>query len=55
MPRPQVYPTKKLIGFDDELLAKIDDWRRKQKPIPNFSDAVRDLVQTALKKGKVPK
>jgi hypothetical protein len=47
--RPEIYPNKKLIGFDDETLKLIDGWRRKQTPIPNFSDAVRELVALGLK------
>jgi hypothetical protein len=30
MPKPLKYPTKVLIGFNDEMLEAIDNWRRKQ-------------------------
>lgn len=50
--RPEIYPVKKVIGFDQGMLDAIDDWRRKQKPIPTVSDAIRRLVELGLKKGK---
>ena len=34
---------------------KVDDWRRRQPQLPNFSEAVRRLVELALdgeRKGK---
>lgn len=52
MPRPETLPVKKLLRFDEEMLEAIDDWRRKQKPIPNVSDAIRQLIELGLKKGK---
>ena len=48
--RPEVYPIKKVIGFDEDMLGAVDDWRRKQKPIPNVSEAIRRLVEKGLKK-----
>src|ERR1700730_6086406 len=48
MPRPLKFPTKVLIGFDDERLKAIDAWRRKQEDIPSRSDAIRRLVDQAL-------
>jgi hypothetical protein len=33
----------------DDFLAMIDDWRRKQPDIPNRSEAIRRLVDQALK------
>ena len=47
--RPEVYPIKKVIGFDEEMLGAVDNWRRKQKPIPNVSEAIRRLVDLGLK------
>jgi hypothetical protein len=49
MSRPQIYPVKKVIGFDQEMLDAIEKWRAKQKPVPNVSDAIRALVALALK------
>lgn len=48
MPRPEQYPHKKLISFDDNLLARIEEYRRKQTPIPTVSDAIRDLISDGL-------
>jgi hypothetical protein len=49
LPRPEIYPIKKLIGFDQEIVEAIENWQRKQTPLPNFSDAVRRLVELGLK------
>jgi regulatory protein YycI of two-component signal transduction system YycFG len=49
--RPEKYPVKKVIGFAQEMLDAIDEWRRQQKPIPTVSDAIRALVQQGLEKG----
>jgi hypothetical protein len=46
--RPELYPHKKVIGFDDAMLARIEDWRRKQTPIPSVSEAIRALLDAAL-------
>jgi regulatory protein YycI of two-component signal transduction system YycFG len=46
--RPLLYPTKKVIGFSQEMLEEIDDWRRHQKPIPSESDAIRRLIEFGL-------
>ena len=32
MSRPQLYPVKKVIGFDEAMLKAIDDWRRHPHP-----------------------
>ena len=52
MSRPQIYPVKKVVGFDHEMLDAIEKWRVKQKPIPNVSDAIRRLVELGLKAKK---
>jgi hypothetical protein len=49
MPRPELYPVKKVVGFDQEMMDAIEKWRAKQKPIPNVSDAIRRLVELGLK------
>jgi len=44
-------PTKKnIIAFvaDDELLKRIDDYRRSQDSIPSRSEAIRLLVEEGL-------
>jgi Arc/MetJ-type ribon-helix-helix transcriptional regulator len=48
MPRPELYPVKKIVGFDPDMIAAIDKWRSKQKPVPNASEAIRQLVGHAL-------
>ncbi len=52
-------PTKKnLITFlaDDDLLKRIDDYRREQEAIPSRSEVVRRFVEEALSKyDKKPK
>lgn len=52
MPKPLKYPTKVLIGFDDQQLAAIDEWRRKQSDLPTRSEAIRRIVDKALQKPK---
>jgi len=52
MPRPELYPVKKVVGFDQEMLDAIEKWRAKQSPIPNVSDAIRRLVEIGLKSPK---
>ena len=49
MPRPELFPVKKVIGFDQEMLDAIDGWRRRQTPIPSVSEAIRQLVELGLK------
>jgi hypothetical protein len=50
MPKPLKFPTKLLIGFTDETIAAIDDWRRKQKDLPTRSEVVRRFVALGLGK-----
>ena len=49
MPKPKSFPNKLLIGFSDEHLAALDQWRRKQEDLPTRSEAVRRLVELGLK------
>jgi hypothetical protein len=53
VPKPLKYPTKVLIGFDDQQLAAIDEWRRKQSDLPTRSEAIRRIVEKAI--GSTPK
>jgi hypothetical protein len=46
--RAQLYPTKKVVGFDQKMLDAIDDWRRGEKPIPSVSEAIRRLIELGL-------
>jgi hypothetical protein len=51
--RPETHPVKKIIGFTEEMIAAVETWRAKQKPVPNVSEAIRRLVELGLKaKGK---
>jgi len=49
MPKPELYPVKKVIGFDPAQLTAIDKWRRRQAPIPSVSEAIRKLITLGLK------
>lgn len=49
MARPEKFPIKKLIGFDQELMDAVDAYRRDQETIPNISEAIRDLLTDALR------
>jgi hypothetical protein len=46
--RPETHPVKKILGFTEEMVAAVEIWRAKQKPVPNFSEAVRRLVELGL-------
>jgi hypothetical protein len=48
VPKPLLFPTKLLIGFDDEQLEAVDAWRAKQPDVPTRSEAVRRLVELGL-------
>ena len=48
MPRPELYPVKKIVGFDHQMIDAIEKWRGKQRPIPNASEAIRKLVEIGL-------
>ena len=49
MARTQLYPVKKVIGFDDNLLQAVEAWRRNRTPIPNVSDAIRQILAKHLR------
>jgi metal-responsive CopG/Arc/MetJ family transcriptional regulator len=49
MPKPKRFPNKVLIGFSDEHLKSLDQWRRKQEDMPTRSEAIRRLVELGLK------
>lgn len=56
MARPEKFPIKKLIGFDQELMDALDSYRRDQDAIPNISEAIRDILTASLKeRGYLPK
>jgi hypothetical protein len=39
----------KMVGFSESMLEAIEKWRAKQRPIPNVSDAIRQLIEMGLK------
>ncbi len=49
MGRTELFDEKKLIRFTSEMIEQIEKWGKRQKPPLNFSDAVRALIQKALK------
>jgi hypothetical protein len=51
MARPRIYPIKKVIGFDPEMLERIRNFRFDQR-IDTESDAIRQLIEAGL--GKAP-
>ena len=46
MPRPELYPVKKVVGFDQTMIDAVEKWRSKQRPVPNLPEAIRRLVET---------
>jgi hypothetical protein len=52
--RPELYPIKKLIRFDQKMLDDIAEWRRYQTPIPTMTDAIRALIEQALASANKP-
>ena len=49
--RPETHPVKKVLGFTEEMVEAVENWRAKQKPpVRNFSEALRRLVEIGLKK-----
>lgn len=46
--RPETHPIKKIIGFTPEQLAIVEEWRARQRPIPNVSEAIRQLIEHGL-------
>ena len=48
--RPQTHPIKKFIGFTKEMVVAVEKSRKKQKPKPNFSEAIRRLIERGLQK-----
>lgn len=56
MARPEKFPIKKLIGFDQELMDALDSYRRDQETIPNISEAIRGILTAYLSEhGYLPK
>jgi metal-responsive CopG/Arc/MetJ family transcriptional regulator len=37
------------VRVDDDLLKRLDDWRRKQEDVPSRPEAIRRLMELGLK------
>jgi hypothetical protein len=55
MPRLEEFPVKFQLAITDEMDAAINDWRRRQRDLPNRSAAIRRLVEQALAADQGPK
>lgn len=44
----------KTVWFSKEVIALVEDYRRKQKKIPSFSDAVNTLLKNVLEHKSKP-
>lgn len=47
--RPEQFPVKKVLGFDQAMIDAIDAWRRDQPTIPNQSQAIRSILSEHLR------
>ena len=41
-----------VLRLPDDLVARVDDWRVKRRPIPSKAEAIRQLVERALDDSK---
>jgi hypothetical protein len=48
MPKPELYPIKR-VGVHEGMMVTVENWRAKQKPIPNVTDAVRRGVDLGIR------
>jgi Arc/MetJ-type ribon-helix-helix transcriptional regulator len=48
MSGPERPPLKKTVGFDHAMIEAIEKWRARQEPMPNTSEAIRQLVEMGL-------
>jgi hypothetical protein len=48
MGRPLEFPIKKLVGFTNEMVARVDAYRHTETPPLSFTEAIRRLVEKAL-------
>ena len=48
----QLYPLKKLVGFNREMLAAIHRWRQHQETNPSANAAIRALIRRGLTASK---
>jgi Arc/MetJ-type ribon-helix-helix transcriptional regulator len=48
MPSLERHPVKRTVVFGPAMIQAIDDWRARQKPVPDESEAIRRLVELGL-------
>jgi len=48
--RPERQSARFNMKISPEFLARLDQWRRKQPDLPNRSEAIRRLVDAAMRK-----
>jgi hypothetical protein len=41
-----------LMRVNDQFIATVDEWRRKQPDLPSRTEAIRRLVELGAKRGK---
>lgn len=53
-PKKRAPATGELVGvrIQPEMAKALDDWRRRQEDLPGRPEAIRRLVEQALKKAK---
>jgi hypothetical protein len=53
-PKKRAPVTGELVGvrIQPDIAKQLDDWRREQADIPGRAEAIRRLVELALKRGK---
>jgi metal-responsive CopG/Arc/MetJ family transcriptional regulator len=52
MPRPKLDAKSETVrlhvAFPSKLLAQVETWRARQRPIPSLSEAIRTLTDKAI-------
>jgi hypothetical protein len=49
MPRPSRFPRRLGVAMSEQMERAIDDWRARQPGVPTRVEAVRRLIEIALK------
>jgi hypothetical protein len=47
-PAPSQFPAKLLVGFTNEQMAALDEWRRHQPDLPSRSEALRRMLDERI-------
>jgi hypothetical protein len=53
--RPQKTGEPVMVRLQDEMAARLDDWRRKQADMPGRPEAIRRLVELGLGNSRSPR